>query len=40
MGENHFKILKAEILQELETLKQLTEDCIIFYKENKNNLDS
>jgi hypothetical protein len=40
MGENHFKILKAEILQELDTLKQLTEDCITFYKENKNNLDS
>ena len=40
MGENHLKIIKAEILQELQVLKDLSKDCVKFYEKNKNNLEN
>ncbi len=40
MGENHFQILKAEIKNELNILKRLTQDCLKFYKSHKNEIDS
>ncbi|MHA1149824.1 MAG: hypothetical protein ACTSR8_16435 [Promethearchaeota archaeon] len=39
MTEKHFKIIKAEILQELAVLKKLTEEGKEFYKKNKGNLE-
>ena len=40
MVENHFAILKAEIKQELASLKQLSQECIEIYEFNKAEIDS
>jgi len=40
MRNNHFKILRAIIRQELEILKKLTENCQEYYVEKKENIDN
>lgn len=40
MGENHLRIIKAEIESELKILEKLSKNCIDFYEENKNELNS
>lgn len=40
MGENHIRIIKAEIKKELKNLERLRKNCVEFYERHKKEVDS
>jgi len=40
MGENHIRIIKAEIEKELKNLERLSRNCVEFYERHKKEVDS